>query len=271
VSIALAAELSAETGCRLHVVHTASRQGVRALRRARADGIRISAETCPHYLSFTADDFDDIGVLMKVYPPIRRAEDRAALWEAVQDGTIASIGSDHAPHTVQEKALGLASAPAGVPGVETLGPVLVHHMLSGRLSPERLAWLLSEGTARVCGLYPRKGALEPGADADFTLVDPEATTRVDAARLHSKQPQSPWQGQRLQGAIRMTLLRGQVVARGGEPVGEPRGRLIRAHHSASDATPEDNPLAFTSELYSVATHDTMPATVFLAQGEPRDG
>jgi dihydroorotase len=271
VSIALAAELSAVTGCRFHVVHTASRQGVRALRRAQADGIPITAETCPHYLSFTADDFDDIGVLMKVYPPIRRAEDRAALWEAVRDGTITSLGSDHAPHTLREKALGLASAPAGVPGVETLGAVLVHEVLGGRLSPERLAWLLAEGSARLYGLYPRKGILEPGADADFTLVDPEATTVVDAGRLHSKQPQSPWHGRRLRGAIRMTILRGQVVARDGEPVGQPRGRLVRAHHPPGGGTPPVNPLAFTSELYELPARDAMPATVFVAQGEPADG
>ena len=272
VSIALAAELSAATGCRFHVVHTASRQGVRALRRAQADGIAISAETCPHYLWFTADDFDQIGVMMKVYPPIRHAEDRAALWEAVRDGTLTSIGSDHAPHTLHEKALGLASAPAGVPGVETLGAVMVHEMLSGNLSPERLAWLLSEGSARLYGLYPRKGALEPGADADFTLVDPEVATVIDAGRLHSKQPQSPWQGRRLRGAIRMAVLRGEVIARDGEPVGPPRGRLVRAHHPPADATSPPNPLAFTSELYEVPTHDAMPATVFVVQqGDPADG
>jgi allantoinase len=235
VSIALAAELSAATGCRLHVVHTASRQGLRALRRAQADGIAISAETCPHYLSFTADDFPMIGVLMKVYPPIRHSQDRAALWEAVRDGTITSIGSDHAPHTLEEKTRGLASAPAGVPGVETLGAVIVNEVLSGRLSPERLAWLVSEGTARLYGLYPRKGVIEPGADADFTLVDPDGTTLVDAGRLHSKQRQSPWHGRRLRGAIRMTVLRGEVVARDGEPVGEPRGRLVRAQHTPPEA------------------------------------
>jgi allantoinase len=228
VSIAIAAELSAATGCRFHVVHTASKRGVRAVRRAQADGIPITAETCPHYLAFTDSDFAHLGVMMKVYPPVRGSEDQAALWDAVRDATITSLGSDHAPHTLLEKAQGLASAPAGVAGVETFGPVLVHEMLSGRLSPERLAWAASEGTARLYGLYPRKGTLEPGADADFTLVDPEATTVIDNARLHSKQPQSPWNGRQLRGAIRTTVLRGEVIARDGEPAGEPRGRLVRA-------------------------------------------
>jgi allantoinase len=226
VAIARAAELSAATGCRFHVVHTASRRGLRAVRRAQAGGVPLSAETCPHYLTFTDADFPTLGALMKVYPPIRTGDDQAALWDAVRDGTIASIGSDHAPHTRAEKAQDLASAPAGVTGVETLGPVLVDAMLGGRLAPERLAWALSEGTARLYGLYPRKGAIEPGADADFTLVDPEATTLVDQARLHSKHPQSPWHGRRLRGAIRGTMVRGELVARAGEPLGEPRGRLV---------------------------------------------
>jgi dihydroorotase len=233
VSIAIAAALSAATECRFHVVHTASRQGIRAVRRAQADGITLSAETCPHYLAFTDADFPRIGEMMKVYPPIRSASDRAALWEAVQDGTITSIGSDHAPHTIEEKALGLASALAGISGVQTLGAVLIDAMLAGRLARERLAWLVSEGTARLYGLFPRKGALQPGSDADFTLVDPTGSTLVEASRLYSKQRQTPWQGQRLRGAVKATVLRGSIVARDGVPVGEPRGRLVRAHHGRS--------------------------------------
>jgi dihydroorotase len=235
---------------------------VQALRRAQAEGVRLSAETCPHYLTFSAADFADLGVLMKVYPPIRQADDQAALWEAVRDGTLTSIGSDHAPHTREEKAQPLGSAPAGVVGVETLGPALVDAMLHGRVTPERLAWALSEGTARLYGLYPHKGALEVGGDADFTLVDPATTTTVDQARLHSLQRQSAWHGRRLRGAIRLTILRGEVIARDGEPVGALRGRLVRAQHAAPEA--QAAPLAFTRELDDVVTPDVMP--VFVADG-----
>ena len=157
----------------------------------------------------------------------------AALWEAVRDGTITSIGSDHAPHTIEEKSLGLASAPAGVSGVQTLGAVLVDAMLEGRLARERLAWLASEGTARLYGLYPRKGALRAGSDADFTLVDPAGSTLVEAERLYSKQGYSPWEGQQLRGAVKTTVLRGNVIARDGVPLGEPTGRLVRANHGAA--------------------------------------
>jgi allantoinase len=285
VSIAVAAELSAASGCRFHVVHTASQSGIDAVRRAQRDGVPLTAETCPHYLTFSAADFAELGVTMKVYPPIRGDADQAALWDAVRDGTITSIGSDHAPHTLEEKSQGLASAPAGVQGVETLGPVMVDAMLNDRITPQRLAWVLSEGTARLYGLYPRKGTIQIGADADFTLVDPSATTVVDNSHLHSKQPQSPWHGRRLRGALKMTILRGQVIARDGEPLGEPHGRFVPAAHTrpeppratratsvpspathATSAPPRaastSNPLAFTAELDEVISPDVPPATVF---------
>jgi allantoinase len=261
VSIAIAGELSLASGCRFHVVHCASDRGVQAVRRAQAAGAQLSAETCPHYLALSADDFPELGVLMKVFPPIRERANQARLWQAVEDGTIRSIGSDHAPHTRAEKALGLAAAPAGVAGVETLVPVMLDAMLAGRLSAERLAQVLSEETARLYGLYPRKGALEPGADADFTLIDPEATTVVDATRLHSKEPQSPWQGRHLRGSVDQTILRGQVIARRGEVVGEPRGRLVRAKHAAAQPPVGRNALAFTAELDQVVTPGTMPASL----------
>jgi allantoinase len=260
VSIAVAAELSAASDCRFHVVHTSSRRGIQAVRRARAEGVRLTAETCPHYLSFSLEDFAELGVAMKVYPPIRTSDDRAALWDAVHDGTVASIGSDHAPHTHAEKALGLGSAPAGVAGVETLGAVMVDAMMRGQVAPERLAWTLSEGTARLYGVSARKGALEVGSDADFTLVDPSGSTVVDQTRLHSKQPLSPWHGRTLRGAIRLVVLRGSVIARHGEPLGEPRGQLVQAQHQGGLVGQPD--LRFTAELDPAVRADDMPATVF---------
>jgi len=267
VSIAVAAELSAASGCRFHVVHTSSARGIQAVRRVQAEGVRLTAETCPHYLSFSDQDFAELGVMMKVYPPIRSQADQSALWQAVRDATIDSLGSDHAPHTIEEKALGLASAPAGVQGVETIGAVMVDALLRGQISAERLAYVLSEGTARLYGLYPRKGALEPGSDADFTLVDPSASTVIDQTKLHSKQPRSPWHGRELRGRILMTILRGEVIARDGEPIGPPRGRLVRARHRAPEKLAKPSPLAFTAELDTVVTPGVAPATVFAASEE----
>ena len=164
---------------------------------------------------------------MKVYPPIRRANDRDQLWRGVRDGTITSLGSDHAPHTLEEKQRDLASQPAGAVGVETLVPVLLNEVSEGRLSPERLAWVLSEGTARLYGLYPQKGAIRPGADADFTIVDPEAGWTVRNEALHSKNPLSPWNGLSGRGTAKFGVLLGRVIMQDGEPQGEPGEQLVR--------------------------------------------
>jgi dihydroorotase-like cyclic amidohydrolase len=111
--------------------------------------------------------------------------------------------------------------------VETLAPLMIDAALTGRLSPERLSWVLSEGTARLYGLYPRKGVIRPGADADFTLVDPDSEFEIRNERLHSKHPLSPWDGRLLRGALTAAVVRGNVVMRDGEPVGDSRGQLVR--------------------------------------------
>lgn len=225
-AIAVGAEFARATGCRFHVVHVSSARGVDVLRRAQADGIAITGETCPQYLTLTDYDYGRIGPLMKIFPPVRTAADQEALWGAVRDGTITSLGSDHAPHTAEEKRRGLAAAPAGAIGVETIAPLMLDAAARGLLTYERLAWVLSEGTARLYGLFPRKGVVRPGADADLALVDPDAEWVIDGARLHSLHPLSPWNGRRGRGAVTLSLLRGSVAMREGEPVGEPRGRHV---------------------------------------------
>ncbi|TME55309.1 MAG: hypothetical protein E6I60_06500 [Chloroflexi bacterium] len=230
-SIALAAEFARATGCRVHVVHMSSARGVDLVRHARQAGVPLSAETCPQYLTLSDQDYARLGGMMKVFPPVRTLGDQEALWQGVEDGVITSVGSDHAPHTVEQKRLPLAEQPAGNVGVETLGALMLDAVLRGRTSAERLAFVLSEGTARLYGLYPQKGAIQPGSDADLTIVDPSATTTIRNERLHSKQKISPWHGQECRGAITMTVLRGRVIMRDGEPVGEVTGRLIRPAHA----------------------------------------
>lgn len=225
-SIALAVEFARATGCRFHVVHMSSARGAEIVRTAQEKGVPITAETCPHYLTLTDESYEQVGPLMKVYPPIRRAADRDSLWEAVISGTITSIGSDHAPHTIEEKRRDFTTQPAGMVGVETLAPVLLNEMTRGRISPERLAWVLSEGTAELYGLA-QKGRVQPGADADLTLVDPNEEWTIQNESLHSKHPLSPWNGLRARGKPVLGLLRGSVIMRDGEPVGQPRGRLVR--------------------------------------------
>ncbi len=227
-SIATGAEFSKATGCRFHVVHMASASGVDVVSSAQRRGIHITAETCPQYLTLTADDYDRVGPVMKVYPPIRSQLDQDALWEGVNDGTIVSIGSDHAPHTVQEKARGMATQPAGTVGCETFGPVMTDALFRGKTTVERFAEVMSTSTARLYGLYPRKGVIRPGSDADLTIVDPNASRTIRNEELVAKQPVSPWHGFRLTGVPTATILRGEVAMIDGKPVGEHRGRFIPA-------------------------------------------
>jgi allantoinase len=226
-AIATAAEFARATGCRFHVVHVSSARGVELVRRAQADQLPVTAETCPTYLTLTDEDYASVGAKMKIYPPIRRRGDQEALWAGLREGTLTSVGSDHAPHTVEEKLRSLAEQPAGCVGVETLATVMLGAMSEGRISPERLAWVCSEGTARVYGLYPQKGVIRPGSDADLTLVDADAAWRIEDARLHSKHPLSPFAGRQGRGRPVCGVLRGRVIMRDGEPVGEPGGRPVR--------------------------------------------
>jgi dihydroorotase len=226
-SVAVGIELARATGCRFHVVHISSARATHLVRSAQADGLPVSAETCPHYLLFVAGDCEGRDAAMKAFPPVREEPDRQALWQAVNDGTIASLGSDHAPHTLEDKSLPFSSAPAGMVAVETMAPIMIDRMCAGQISPERLSWVLSEGTARLYGLYPKKGALEPGSDADMTLVDPSAQWMVRGERLHSVQRHTPLEGMMLRGSPVAAVLRGSVVMKDGEPQGDARGRLVR--------------------------------------------
>ncbi|MBO9521347.1 MAG: dihydroorotase family protein [Nocardioidaceae bacterium] len=229
-SIAVGAQFSLATGCRFHVVHMASEAGTRVVREARAAGAAVTAETCPQYLTLTDADAERLGPAIKVYPPVRGQSDQDALWAGLADGTIGSVGSDHAPHLVAEKLRGFEDAPAGGLGVETLAPLMVDGMVRGRITPQRLASVLSGSTARLYGLWPRKGTLRPGADADLTLVDPEGRTEVTNERMHALNPVTTWDGWTLRGRVVASLLGGTVAMRDGEPVGERRGRFVAASH-----------------------------------------
>lgn len=237
-SIAIAAQFARVTRCHFHVVHLASAQGLDVVRQAQRSGAPVSAETCPQYLTLTNESYERVGPLMKVYPPVRTDADQQALWSGISDRTITSIGSDHAPHTVDEKQARFDTQPAGVVGVETLPSLMVDAMLREMLSPEKLAWVLSEQTARLYGLWPRKGAVVPGADADFTLVNPHAEHVIRNEDLHSKHPVSPWNGVRVRGSVAASIIRGEVRMRHGEPTGECAGEFVPAKHGGRRANNE---------------------------------
>ncbi|MFF0729852.1 dihydroorotase family protein [Streptomyces sp. NPDC004134] len=235
-AIAQAVEAARRIGGRFHVLHVATARGVELVRRARADGIPVTAETCPHYLFLTQDDAA-LHTGTKVYPPIRSRHDQDALWQALREGTITSLSSDHAPHAPADKQLPLDTQPAGMHGVETLVPLMLDALTRGRITPQRLAHVLSTSTAELYAL-PRKGRIHPGYDADFTLVDPEATFTIDQERLHTRHPLSVFHGRRGRGVATATVLRGRPLMKDGELLpGAPRGTLVRSRPPAAVPAP----------------------------------
>ncbi len=231
VSVGMLLRLSERFGVHVHVPHVSSRMTVEVIRDAKRRGVRVTAETCPHYLQFDASITGRLGPYAKCNPPLKAQEDRDALWQAVRDGTIDTIGSDHSPFTRAEKEAGwdnIWAAPPGFPAVEALVPFVVGAALEGRLALPRAAALLYEAPARIFGLWPRKGAIRPGADADLVLYDPAVRRVFDHRRFRSKSRESArlWDGIPATGAVITVLLRGNVVYADDDVVGPPGSAVL---------------------------------------------
>jgi dihydropyrimidinase len=176
------------------------------------------------------------------YPPLREPEDLEALWTGVRDGSIDTVGSDHAPWTLEQKAPGdtdYTQLPVGLPGIETQTRMLFSEGVSkGRITAERFVEVMSTNPARLLGLYPRKGTIALGGDADLLLLDPARVETVCYADLHSRVGYEPCEGMQSIGWPVMTISRGEVVARDGQPVARPgRGQLLRRARFDSSAAP----------------------------------
>jgi dihydroorotase (multifunctional complex type) len=200
---------------------------VRQMRRLYPEA-RVAVETCVHYLFLTVDHLAELGTRAQMMPPPRPAAELDALWDAVRDGTIDYIGTDHAPHTAEEKARGdLFGAPPGIIGLETFLPLLLQARAEGRLELTDLVRLCCEAPARIYGIYPRKGAIIVGADADLVLVDLAEQWRIAAERFYSRGDRGPFDGWEMVGRPRLTVSRGRTVMANGsvEPVSQ--GQLIR--------------------------------------------
>jgi dihydropyrimidinase len=214
-------------GVQLLIPHMGVGLGSEFLRQKAWGRGRVATETCPHYLAFDKDT--DRGVLGKVNPPLRSARHVDALWERLTDGTIDVMGSDHCPYTRAVKGDELWSARAGITGGSAMIlPVLLRDgVRRGRLALQQLVALTSANAARLFGLYPRKGALEVGSDADLVIVDLDRDVKVDVAALHSAVDFSPYEGYAAQGWAATTVAGGEVVYHDGEIVAErPRGRYL---------------------------------------------
>jgi len=223
VAIAQVIEAARTTGARTHLLHLSSSDAVGMLRAARRDGVSITVETCPHYLSFQAEDIRDGATQFKCCPPIREAENREALWAALADGVIDCVVSDHSPCSPDLKRLdvgdfglawgGVSSLQVALPAVWTQASARGHALTD-------IAEWMARRPASLAGLR-RKGAIAVGYDADFCVFAPEETFTVDATKLAHRNPITPYAGLELRGVVRSTWLRGRRTQ-----IGEPRGQFL---------------------------------------------
>jgi dihydroorotase len=211
-AVARAAILSEWTGARIHVLHISSAAELRPLAEAKARGVEITGETCPHYLLLSEEDYEKSGGIVRVNPPVREAPNREPLWNALIDGTIDMVATDHAPHTPEEKTRNdIWTVDCGFPGVETQMPLMLTEINRGRATIRDYVRWSAENPAKQFGLYPRKGTLTVGSDADIAIVDMNRRWSIDDAKIQSKSKISPWQGWSCTALPIHTIVRGRFV------------------------------------------------------------
>jgi allantoinase len=223
LAIGLLLDLAGRTGARVHIPHLSSAAAAGQIRAARAQGVQVTAETCPHYLVFSAEEVPAGATQFKCCPPIREAANRERLWSGLADGTIDCVVSDHSPCTPDLKRLedgdfgaawgGIASLQLGLPAVWT-------QARARGFGLEQLVRWMAQRPAQIAGLG-QKGAIEPGRDADFCVLAPDETFTVDPARLHHRNPVTPYAGRQLTGVVTGTWLRGRRVH-----IGAPHGQFL---------------------------------------------
>jgi len=223
-SVAQCIAIAQATGARFQVAHMSSRNAIDLVRRAKENGLAVTAETCPAYLMFAEEDLFKFGPYAKCNPPLRPQETQDALWEAVREGVIEVIGTDHSPFLVSEKEPfknDISRAAPGFPGLEQFLPSMLTAVNQGRITLPQMVKVVCENTARLFGLAPRKGHLAVGADADVVLVDMNAKWVHDHTKLYTKARDTAlvYDGRTFHGMPTLTMIRGKVVARDSKVVG----------------------------------------------------
>ncbi len=221
------------TGGRLYIVHLSTAEGVDIIKQARERGISVHAETCPQYLLLDDSVFGGPeGYLYACAPPVRKKNDIEKLWLGLAEGDIDVLATDHCPFTIEQKSAwsgDFTKIPCGLPGVETLLPLIyTFGVTKGRFSEQRLARLLCSNPARLMGIYPKKGVLMTGSDADIVIFDPNKKAKLSHSDLQTNCDWSPYENFELTGFPRMTISRGKIVSENGKFVGSTsHGKFIR--------------------------------------------
>ena len=226
-AVALMIRLASEFHVDTHIVHVAARAAVETIARAQSEGVPISAETCPHYLTFVAGDIPDGATLFKCAPPIREATDREALWDGLRRGVLGLVVTDHSPAPPALKSMGdFTLAWGGIASLELALPVVWTGARTRGFAVADLARWMSYRPASLAGLSDRKGRIAPGHDADVIVWDPDRERFVEAERLQQRHKLTPYAGRWLRGAVHTTFVRGERVWQDGDVVRPSAGHLL---------------------------------------------
>lgn len=208
----------------LHVFHVTTSDGVNHIKKAKENGQHVSGETCPHYLIFSDEDLKKFGPYLQANPPIRSKSDVLSLWDALANGTIDIVTTDHYAPLKKEKEKGwenIWEVEGGVPGIETRIPLLISEGFhKGRISLERLIEVLCARPAKIFGFYPKKGVIQVGSDADIVIIDLNKKMEIKSDVLHQKAGWTPFEGMKVKGIPILTMVRGNIVAKDGDVLGK---------------------------------------------------
>jgi len=224
-----------KTGAKVEICHITTPEVVELVNEAKCKGVYAIAETCPHYLFLNEDALNKVGVFAKCNPPLRSEEERQGMWGMVNDGSIDIIGSDHAPYTKEEKEKGsedIFTPPAGFPGLSTRLPLLFTAVKEGKMELDRMVELICENPAKIFGLFPKKGTIALGSDADFVIFDPEKKGVISKEKMYTKCRDSAlvYDGWEVYGKPEKTIVRGNVVFDNGKITVSPGyGEIIKVH------------------------------------------
>ncbi len=208
-------DLNVNIGTEIHICHITTAAGIELLRKAKKEGQHVSAEVTPHHLFLSSKDLRTHGALAKMLPPLRSPHDLSALWEGLNDGIIDNIATDHAPHTLSEKICEFSEAANGIPGFETMLPLLFTAMHEEKITLSRLVQVIAENPASFLHLS-NKGKIKSGYDADLIIIDLHREQKIEATRFLSKAKFSPFDGREIKGLPTMTIINGKIIMQEGQ-------------------------------------------------------